>query len=283
MTHRIASDIEVPNFCWRKLNPIKRALPNLSFDTETGKGYAKVINNSDNEKYDVEDFVGLALYLTSREYTKTVNWFYNLEYDTNAFLRYLPFKKRAEIARFNTVDNEGYRITIIPKKALNVGKIGSLDKVSNSVSYFDLAQFYEMVPLKKLAEQTDYAKVEVEDIKNINWDKYKINKDYNNLINERCLIDCKITQELANKYTNIINPIVIINKYKSKASIARRFVLENIAHSLKVPSTNLIQRALNAYHAGHIEACKLGIFENISNYDINIAYPKKIGYLYDSN
>jgi len=255
----------------------------LCFDTETVKGYAFLINNSDNDKRDITSFYDIASYLSDRRYTKTVNWFYNLEYDTNAFLRYLPFKKRAEMARFNTVDYEGFRITIIPKKELKVGRIGGSDKVAHTVCYFDLAQFYEMVPLKKLAEQTNYAKVDVEDIQNIDLERYNTDEGYNNLINERCLIDCKITQELAVKYTNVINPIVIINKYKSKASIARRFVLENIAHSLRVPSTNLIQKALNSYHAGHIEACKLGVFKNIRNYDINSAYPKNIADLYDTS
>ena len=282
MTHRIARDIEVPMFCWQKLKPLKGALPNLCFDTETMKGYAFLINNSDNDKRDITSFYDIASYLSDRRYTKTVNWFYNLEYDTNAFLRFLPFKKRAEMAHYNTVDYEGFRITIIPKKELKIGRIGGGDKVAHTVCYFDLAQFYEMVPLKKLAEQTNYAKVDVEDIQNIDLEKYDTDNAYNALINERCLIDCKITQELANKYTKIINPIVIINKYKSKASIARRFVLENIAHSLKVPSTNLIQKALNSYHAGHIEACKLGIFENIRNYDINSAYPTNIADLYDT-
>lgn len=283
MTHRIASDIDVPNFCWQKLKPLKGALPNLCFDTETVKGYAFLINNSDNDRRDITSFYDIASYLSDRRYTKTVNWFYNLEYDTNAFLRYLPFKQRAEIAHYNTVDYEGFRITIIPKKELKIGRIGGADKVAHTVCYFDLAQFYEMVPLKKLAEQTSYAKVEVEDIKNISLKLYNINHEYNTLINKRCLIDCKITEELADKYTNIINPIVIINKYKSKASIARRFVLENIAHSLRVPSTSLIQKALDSYHAGHIEACKLGIFKNIRNYDINSAYPKNIAELYDTN
>ena len=283
MTHRIAKDIEIPRYCWKKVKPLKGVLPNLCFDTETIRGYAFLINNADNEQAYIEDFLTLALYLTKRRYTKSVNWFYNLEYDTNAFLKYLPFKQRAEIAHYNTVDYKGFRITIIPKKELKVGRIGVSGTPSNTVSYYDLAQFYEMVPLKKLAEQTNYAKVDVEDIQHIDLEKYRTDKAYNSLINERCLIDCKITQELADKYTNIINPLVIINKYKSKASIARRYVLENLKTSLKVPSTVLIQKALNSYHAGHIEACKLGVFKNIRNYDLNSAYPKNIADLYDTS
>ena len=60
-------------------------------------------------------------------------------------------------------------------------------------------------------------------------------------------------------------------------------MLENISHSLKLPSSRILQAALNSYHAGHIEACKLGIFKNIVNYDINSAYPSFTAELYDTS
>ena len=62
------------------------------------------------------------------------------------------------------------------------------------------------------------------------------------------LIDCKITVELANKLTDNIKKIVGVNSYKSKASIARRYVLENMNHDLKLPSTNVLDAALKAFH-----------------------------------
>ena len=282
MVHRCITDIEIPNYCWQKLKPQQHIGSNIAFDTETVKGAAFLICDSNGRKSDISDFKPLLSYLHYKPYRNSINWFYNLEYDTNAILKYLPYKERKEIAEDNTTSYEGYQIDIIPKKELKISQLNKDDKPKNATVFYDLAQFYEMVRLKKLAEQTQYAKVDVEDIQNIDLQKYYNNTEYNQLINNRCLIDCKITKELADSFVTKISPIVLINKFKSKASIARRYVLENIAHSLKVPSKQLIQASLNAYHAGHIEACKLGTFTNIKNYDINSAYPAVTAELYDS-
>lgn len=283
MVHRIASDISVPFFAWKKLNPIKNVFPNIALDTETIKGACFIISDSDRMLMEIDGLKSVLSYLNNNRYRKSVNWFYNLEYDLNSILTYLPFDKRKEIATLNTTDIEGYRIKIIPKKEVKIGKISKDGKMLNQTSFYDLAQFYDMKKLSKLAKQTSYKKVYVNDISNINYQKYKTNKDYNTLINDRCIIDCKITKELADKFTDKISPIVRLNKYKSKASIARRYVLENLKHSLKVPSESVIQCALNSYHAGHIEACKLGIFKNIKNYDLNSAYTGFLAELYDTN
>jgi hypothetical protein len=73
-----------------------------------------------------------------------------------------------------------------------------------------------------LAAQTNYDKVYVADISQIDLYKYYKDTEYHNLIDERCVIDCKITNELADKLTENIKKIVGVNSYKSKASIARR-------------------------------------------------------------
>lgn len=155
-------------------------------------------------------------------------------------------------------------------------------KPSNPTYFYDLAQFYNFTPLKVLAEQTNYDKVYVADISQVNINKYYSNTEYRKLWNDRCVIDCKITVELADKLTENIKKIVGVNSYKSKASIARRYVLENLNHDLKMPSTHVLDAALKAFHAGHIETCRLGTFDNIKNFDINSAYPTFIANLYET-
>ena len=282
MVYRDISNIEIPYFVWKKVKSIDHVNPNVAFDTETVKGRCFLISDSEGDFRDIDDLYTLLYYLNQKKYRDTVNWFYNLEYDTNAILKYLDFKRRQQIAFFNYVDYEDFKIRIIPKKELKISKIKKDGNLHHTTSFYDLAQFYEMQPLKKLAEKTDYAKVDVEDIQNINLEKYQSDIAYRKLIQDRCIIDCKITKQLADQFTDNINKIVKINKYKSKASIARRYVLENISHSLKLPSPRILQAALNSYHAGHIEACKLGIFKNIVNYDINSAYPSFTAVLYDT-
>ena len=172
MVHRNISDIEIPFFTWRKVKSIKRVFPNVALDTETEKGRCFLISDSDRNTVYIDDLYTLLTYLNSKRYRNTVNWFYNLEYDTNALLKYLSFDKRREIAFTNSVDYEGFRIQIIPKKELKIGKIGLDDKIHHSTFFYDLAQFYDMKKLKNLALQTQYRKVDVEDISNIDVKRY---------------------------------------------------------------------------------------------------------------
>ena len=283
MVYRNISDIELPFFIWKTVKPIKTIFPNVAFDTETRDGRCFLISNSNRRSVYIDNLYDLLTYLNIKNYRKSVNWFYNLEYDTNGLLKYLLFDDREEIAENNSVDYEDYRISIIPKKELKIGKINKDDKVKHPTFFYDLAQFYEFKHLKELAAQTQYDKVEVEDIQQIDVDRYLTDGGYKALINDRCEYDSMIAKELADQFTLQIEQIVGINKYRSKASIARKYVLENLKHSLKMPNKQIIQAALNTYHAGHIEACKLGIFKSVYNYDLNSAYPYNIANLYTTD
>jgi hypothetical protein len=285
MVHRKILDIDLPRFIWGKLSKTKKVYPNMAFDTETINGRCFLISDSDGNHLNDKEFeylTGLLSYLNQKKYRTTNNWFYNLEYDTNAILHFLTFEDRQFIASFNYVDYDKYRISIIPKKELKISVLQD-DKLLHTTAFYDLAQFYNFKKLETLAKDTIHDKVYVSDISQINKDKYYNNKEYHKLINDRCIIDCKIAAIKADELTNNINKIVRINKYRSKASIARRYVLENITHNLKLPSNKMLDAALKSYHAGHIETCKIGLFNNIHNYDIKSAYPSFIANLYETN
>jgi hypothetical protein len=125
--------------------------------------------------------------------------------------------------------------------------------------------------------------VYVEDISQISSYKYYHNEDYYKLINDRCIIDCKITVAKADDLTNAIYNIVSTNNFKSNASIGRKYVLNNLTRSLKLPSVTMIDKALKTYHAGYIETCKIGLIKNIHNLDIKSAYPFQIAQLYETD
>jgi hypothetical protein len=285
MVHRKIEDVEMPFFLWKKISKAQKVNPNVAFDTETIDGECFLIADSIGTHFNSNEFKGLdglLRFLNSKKYRTTNNWFYNLEYDTNSLLRFLSFDDRKFIAAFNYIDYRNYRIQIIPRKELKISVLKD-DKLLHTTAFYDLAQFYNFKSLKVLAAQTDYDKVYVEDIAQIDIDKYYSDKNYEDLINSRCVIDCKITVQLADKLTKNIQKIVKINKYRSKASIARKYVLENLKNNLKMPSTRLLDCALKSYHAGHIETCQIGMFDNIHNYDLKSAYPSFIATLYETS
>lgn len=285
MVHRNIHDIEMPFFLWRKMSKTKRINKNVAFDTETINGRCFLLADSTGtfiNDSEFNDLHGLLQFLNAKRYRVTNNWFYNLEYDTNAIIHFLSFDDRKFIAAFNYVDYEGYRIQIIPRKELKISVLKD-DKLIHTTAYYDLAQFYNFNKLATLAETTEYDKVYVSDISQINKNKYYSDTDYFNLINDRCVIDSKIAKIKADELTTNINKVVRLNKYRSNASIARRYVLENIKRNLRMPSTTILDKALKAYHAGHIETCKIGLFNNVHNYDIKSAYPSFIAELYETN
>ena len=289
MVHKNIYDIELPRYLWQPSKKIKTAKPNLAFDSETSSGYTYLIADSNGRKIALKGLKEYLQFLTYKEYRKTINWWYNLTYDTNSLLKFLNREQRREIVTTNQIDVFGYRISIIPNKELKISIISKDDynkdgtlKITNSVFYNDLAQFYDFKRLKDLAEKVNMEKVEVADISNIAWDKYLSNAEYHKLINDRCIIDSQITKLLADKLTKEINKMVIIHKYKSKASIARKYVLENLKKKLQLPDYGLLQGALECFHAGHIETMRMGSFTNIWNADINSAYPSAMGQLYET-
>ena len=289
MVHRNIFDIEMPKYLWQPSKPIKNVKPNIALDTETGEGFIRLIADSNGRKRSIDNLDNCLDFLNQKNYRKTVNWFYNLTYDTNSLLKYLDRDQRQEIVTANKIQMEDFMITIIPNKELKISKIDKNNynkdgspKLIHSTFFYDLAQFYDFKRLKNLAESVNMEKIEVEDISHINWDKYDSDRDYHNLITDRCVIDCEITKALADKLTIEINKLVIVNKYKSKASIARKYVLENLKKRLTLPDYGLLQSALDSYHAGHIEITKMGMFKNVFNADLNSAYPAAIADLYET-
>lgn len=280
MVHRNIYEIEMPKYLWQPAKAIKSAKPNMAFDSETEEGYTRLIADSNGDKIALGSLKDYLTFLSHRNYRESVNWWYNLSYDQNSLLKFLDRDQRKEMIIKNQIDVEGFRISIIPNKELQIStlvkdeynKDGS-QKIARSIFFYDLAQFYDFKPLKTLAKLVNMEKVEVEDISNINWQKYQIDATYHKLIIDRCVIDSKITKLLADKLTKEINKVVIVNKYKSKATIARQYVLENLKKKLDLPDYGLLQASLDCFHAGHIETMTMGSFENIYNADINSAYP----------
>ena len=280
MVHRNIHDIEMPRYLWQPSKPIAAAKPNRAFDSETSEGFTMLIADNEGKKIALKSLIDYLKFLSAAPYKDSVNWWYNLSYDQNSLLKFLDQDQRKEVIIRNQIDIENFRISIIPNKELRISTLKENDfnkdgsrTIARSTFFYDLAQFYDFQPLKKLAPLVNLEKVEVEDIQNINWIKYQTDNDYHKLINDRCIIDSEITKLLADKLTKEINKVVIVNKYKSKATIARQYVLENLKKKLDLPDYGLLQASLDCFHAGHIETMSMGSFKNIYNADINSAYP----------
>ena len=266
---------------WRLHNPLKNVKPNLAIDSETvnGKPFLMASSNLKGANHifsdNIEDYLN---FLTSKQFIQSNNFWYNLNYDVGGLIKMLPEDNVIELINNGSTTYNEFKLNYIINKRFKVSM-----KNGNGSIHYDLAQFYHKIPLKVLASQTQYDKVDVEDITNIDLKRINNDPDYCKLIIDRCVIDARITKELADLFTDKVNAVVRNNRYLSVASISRAYFLTNLTKRLKLPSKRIMDYGLKTFHGGLIDALKLGTFKNAFNIDIRSAYPSVMANLYSCN
>ena len=269
---------------WKVKKPIEKEYPIYALDTETINGYAFLIADNKGKWGNIGNFDDVLNFMLNENYRNSINFFYNVKYDTNAVIKYLDDDHKKSLALHDECvytwnrknDTLDVKITIIPDKLLKF----QIDK--NSYKFFDLAQFYDKKSLKNIAYKVGMEKDEIEDIANINLKRYVSDYEYKKLINHRCVSDCDITQKLALKMYNTMNKFINIRNFYSCASLSRQLVLTRL-EDFKMPSNSLLDFSMKSFNAGRFEVLQKGGFDNIIERDINSAYPYEIANLLDCN
>lgn len=265
---------------WRLHTPTKNIKPNLALDTEITDGNTFLLASSNlqgtNHLFsdNVDDYLS---YLTQKRFVQSNNWWYNVDFDIGGVIKMLPTDTLIELINKGSTKYKDFKLKYI------IGKMFKVSKNGNASTHYDLAQFYHKKPLKMLEDRTSYNKVDVEDISNINLEKVNNDSEYKQLIIDRCVIDARITEQLADQFTGKVNEVVKNNRYLSVASIARAYFLTNLTKKLNLPSKRVMDYGLKTFHGGLIDALKLGTFKNVFNIDIGSAYPSIMANLYTCN
>ena len=249
-----------------------------ALDTETLNGYARLVAD-DTGKYEflhsVEDSLS---YLTSRRFRKSANFFYNIQFDFDALMKYLDVDLLTELVLTTKLEYGQYKIKYIPKKMFTVTVNG------NSHSFYDLAQFYEM-SLEEAAKKytkrfknednLDRARIGSE---RAYWDKYEP------LIIKYCIQDCAITRDLGQLLQEELLETTghTPKRYISKAGISKDYFRRRckIPDVRKVPNYALYY-AFQSYHGGRFEVTERGDIGECTALDLNSAYPYEITRLID--
>ena len=287
MVIRDISKINIPNYIWKARKKINKDYPIIGFDTETG-GFNNNDNNGgkcilicdSNKRLIIPNHIDELLnFLMYKPYQYSINFFYNVKYDTNAIIKMLPDNHKVNLALFDETvyydrNLKQYFISIIPDKLLKI-RVGH-----HTVKFFDLAQFYNKRKLKHLAKKVNMSKFMLDNIENLDKKQMLEDEKYRNDVIKRCFIDSVIAQKLGLKLHNTISKFVRIKNYYSGASISRQLVLQNLNDKyLNLPSLKFMDMALKAYNAGRFEILKRGYFPSMIERDINSAYPYEIANL----
>ena len=132
----------------------------FAFDTETIDGYCKLIACSDSSFKFVNSLDEILVFLTKVKYSQSVNFFWNIDYDFFAIIKYLPPELLRLFYQFKFIRYGDYEIKWIPKKAFEI------KKNKRTYRFFDLWQFYRMSLNKASQKYLNDSKIEI-DIENV--------------------------------------------------------------------------------------------------------------------
>lgn len=252
--------------------------PVHGLDTETYKGYAKLLAMEDGDYVLCNNIDEVLSFLTQRKLRVHHNFFYNVRFDFQALFKYLPENLLRELYFTSKTVYKEYKIKYIPKKLFRI-----LHK-KHSYLFYDLAQFYEM----SLAEASKKYVNEKKNKENIN--RPRLNTDAKYWIKRKadiikyCISDAALTQKLGVFLQSELKAKIAFTpqKYISKASISKEYFRKRC----KIPSISKIPKpvlsfAFNAYHGGRFEILRRGVFDFTTLIDINSAYPYHITNLMD--
>lgn len=244
------------------------------FDTETSRGNIFLIADSEGSFLDDITPESVLEFLFSKRYHNSWNFLYNLGYDAEVILKLLG----KELNRYKRTGHlvfefDKYKLTYIPGKCLRI------TKGHHSVSFFDIAQFYDRKSLD-VAYQENIGKLNKEYLeikkkrKQFSIRLYNRNKKK---IRNYCIQDCILTKELAENWIKLFHDAFGFHSVKwfSSGYLAEKVLINN---GIAFPKFDSIQfevqdLAYRSYFGGRFEMTKRGFIGQAYLYDINSAYP----------
>jgi hypothetical protein len=252
-----------------------RRKENTGLDTETYKGYAKLICADDGDYKFLESFDDVIQFLTQNKFRAKYNWFFNIRFDFEALIKYLDYGELVELYNNNCLQyNDYFSISYLPSKYFSIK-----DNHNNNYYFYDMHNFLEM-SLNKASETflKDKKMNDIIDSKQLNTNLDYWNKNKENII-KYCIKDANLTKRLADYFWGIIYTNINFNPKSplSKGKLSEEYFL----HKCNIPPINdisydILKTAYTTFYGGHFEILKRGYTEKAYSYDIKSAYPFEI-------
>jgi hypothetical protein len=250
---------------------------NTGIDTETYKGYVKLICDDSGRHKDINNFDSILKFLTHVRFKNKFNWFYNITFDFESIIKYLDYGDLVNLYKDKKIEYNSYTITYIDKKFF------TLTKDNNYYYFYDLFNFLD-TSLNKASEKfLKDKKLNIIDASQLNisleyWKEHK--KD----IVKYCIKDAELTKRLADYFWSIVykNMNYYPKRPFSKGKIAEEYFLS----TCYIPTINnipniVLKFAYNSYFGGRFELLKKGYEPKVYSYDIKSAYPYQMTKLID--
>ncbi|MBW2560132.1 MAG: hypothetical protein JRE40_04660 [Deltaproteobacteria bacterium] len=260
---------------WSKQYRRLKRLPGkriVGFDTETSEGKAYLMADSVNNVRWVKSFDDCLDFLTRFRRRHELNFFWNIDYDLFAVLKFLGRSERRQLWELGWLGDNRCRLKWIPHKKF------SIRVNNNSFCFYDLYQYFAM-SLDRAAERyLGKRKLEM-DPERLNDRRWV--REHWRLVEAYCRRDASLTAELGYYLRSLMGAKDIdFSKPVSPANVAQRYFLQH--NRIPAFRRNDVQRwAFASYAGGRFEVFKRGHFPDLYVYDINAAYPYEISRLLD--
>jgi hypothetical protein len=253
---------------------------NRGIDTETYRGYVKLICDDSGRAKEVESIEEIIQFLTHERFRNNFNWFWNIKFDFEAIIKYLDRDELIELYTTKKLERSSFSINYIDKKFFSL-----INKKRNARFYFyDMYSFIETslnVASKKYLNDKKMSDVVNASLLNTDLKYWRENKE--NII-KYCIKDALLTKKVADYFWNLV--YTHMNYYPKRPFSKGKISEEYFLAKCYIPTINDIPKlaleyAYNSYLGGRFELIQKGKFEKCITYDIKSAYPKGISELID--
>lgn len=246
------------------------------YDTETFQGKAHLICNQYSSLFIDFNASGgegkekILNYLCNGTTHKgRLNWFFNLNYDVRAILKWFTEEQVLELYNSGKLVDGVFTIEYLPSK------IFTIKRNKEVYRYFDIAQFYGHSLNYNAEKYLGDKKIDTIDSQRLGYDTDYWDRNLGEIIHY-CIHDADLTARLANLFFQKLDGVMNFSTTRpySTGSIAQEYFIQNA----NIPTIEGIPRRIlelhqDGYRGGRIELLKKGYFPSCNGYDIKSAYP----------
>lgn len=258
--------VSISNLLYRRQYRNIKNKPGLSiigFDTENKPGEPARVLCSNLEGTVIDSLQEGLKFLTRRQYSETLNVFWNLDYDVRSIFKY-EFDSIVDLYQNKTIKYLDYEIFYIPGKLLRIKYQGHVYNYYDSYQYFNMK--LETAVNKLLKKQVHELKGDRDKL----FDMYKTET-----IIEYCISDSQLTKELTEFLLKGLEGLGFYpDNLLSVGSLAKGYctLKSNIPKLNFLDNLPVIDAYYQAYRGGWFEIQKRGRLR-VYGYDIVSAYP----------
>lgn len=251
---------------------------NTGLDTETHKGYVKLICDDSGRFKEIDDFDSILMFLTHSRYEKKFNWFFNIKFDFESMIKYLDYSDLLQLYNEHNLEYKKFELRFISGKFFSI-----LDKNNHHYYFYDMHNFLDTSLNEASKKYLNDQKTEGMDGNKLNTDLGYWKENHDKII-EYCIHDAYLTKKLADYFWQIVYANLKYHpKYPfSKGKLSEEYFLQHC----DIPTINninekVLETGYSAFKGGRFELLQRGFFDKTFVYDIKSAYPAEIQNLVD--